>query len=532
MPLPRYDNNAVPFQAVSPVGYSAQAQTMNTLSDRLERFVGYIGQVGREQKEIDEYKTAIKNIQGGNIEAGINYVDKAYSNVGDAALMSGVENDIKTKADELNKTAKSADEVQAVMQKYTNTVVSNIQNPTQRQLIKGFATDLENITSVSVAKRTYENVLKSETESIAKGIDLAKDEYTRAFVAGDEKKAALALTKTSAYLKRGVELGSISASAVSLKFQEIQKEAVKVKMQADYINAEASGNAQSFIKDNVLNNPNMLPSERIEALKFVKNYTDEKYNALSSESKGNTELIIATSKNQKTKIMQGIVGGNPISQQDLQNLVIDGLLLPNDLQDVQEFQSGLKAGSLSSDQSVFMNYQINIESASIQKIASDNRLTAKDKVDLIKRVQSYQQQERSNKALSDSIKGFTQLNGKSPYAIATEKLGAEIRPTINMPSEKQKADKAKLDILNDIRSKVSSGQIGVLDVPAETDRQIKAYQERTTKERAMNKYNLEVKEYDKKYEEYKKKQSSMFGQIANTLGFKDEAPIPPIKPKD
>lgn len=525
MALPVFRPQQVPYQAVTPVGQQAQAQLYSSLSDRLMQFSNAMAPIAREENEIKYYQKAINDLQNGNVEPALSVADKAYGDLGSTQFMTGVESDLKHGIDKIQMEAKNPDEFNQVADKFVKTTLSQVQNPTQKAMLASTIQKKIEISSSAMGKQQFDKVLKSEIEAVDTGLKMAREDYISAFSSGNLAKADEAEAKMMGLYKRGIQLGSLSPNAINYKLKELYNEAEKVKTQADFISSEATGQANTFISD-FLKKTDITPEKKLEMVKFFKNYTNEKFDALSAENKKNQELIVATSQKYKNSYEADIISGKRIDLNEIENKVKEGVILPKDYQSIVQLQQDAKAGAIVSDSVKVIEYLAKVESLNPKVVISDMSISAKDKEIIVNKIITHQQQERQNQALTS----FIQANGASPWRIVDDKLSANFKATTSI--DRELMAKTIQDVKQKMRQDVSLGKISALEVGDKVDEYIKAKKADIKFETDTNKYNRDYKQYQEDYKKWQKESQGNWNKLKTSINPSWGVPMPqaPTKP--
>lgn len=524
MPLPRY-NTQVPFQPVTPVGTMQQAKMFSSLADRLNEFTDIPYKIGAEQANEKGHQKALEDMSSGEplkVEEGYGFYAKAYNKTAQTAFNSQVEADLKAKAEELSLGAKTKQEFDTVFSQYAKTSASKIEQPEfkaiyQQGVLKAGATY-----GAQVAKRIFERDTKNQISTINTSIEDDKTTYASSLASGDIASATSSMAKIHAKLENLVSLGEINTEMIPLKLKEIEKVARLTGYQSQYINEEARGNGVSYVKS-FLTNKDIKPSEQVEMLKFFKTFTNEKHDALTAEMKNDADTVDAVSKIKTKKIFADVFSGKDVPDSVLNSMLAEGTLKPTDFKTIQETKSNLKSGAYTDDESVQTKYLIELPNTPFETIANDNRLTAKTKQELIKRKQTMEQTDQSNKALANAFTEIKQKTGENPWQTAERKVKASVFDDTDI----KKSQQMQLEVIEAVRHDVSIGKTNVLDVGNAVDEHITKWQEKQKEKVAQRKKENEEKKYEKQMEEYNKSLNSTFGKLKSTIGLKPE---PPKKP--
>jgi predicted HAD superfamily Cof-like phosphohydrolase len=242
MPLPRYAQNDVPFQQVSPVGSQAQAQMFSTLADRLRDFSGMAYQQGAEEATQRGHEQALKDVSSGSykkMENGLNFYDKAYNTTAQAAFNAQTEMDLKSKAEEFSITAQNVDEFKSKFEGYAKGAVGKIDNPEYKAIYQATANKYATQFGNDLTKKFYERDRKNEVQSLKLFTTHLQEEYSRDYTDGKDvdfannRWASSSLTKLNSNLDRRIELGDITPDEKGLILQETVEKANISKVVTD-----------------------------------------------------------------------------------------------------------------------------------------------------------------------------------------------------------------------------------------------------------------------------------------------------------
>ena len=521
MALPRYKTN-IPYQPSTVAGLQESARTFGSLAERLEQFANIGYEIGKEDATERGYQKALTDMTSGEppkVEEGYGFYAKAYNKTAQTAYNSQVEADLKFKAEEFSIKAQSKEEFDAMFQSYAKTTVSKIEQPEFKAIYQQNALKLGSTYSSKLVSKLYERDRKNQIDSISLALEDDKTSYSSAMANGDEASATDALAKATARMESLVQLKEMSPEAIPYKLKEFVKGARIISTQTAFINAEQSGQGTEFVKE-FLNRKDIEPKERLEQLKFFKNYTNERHDAVYAEMKNAQDTVDAYSKIKTREILAKTARGEDVPQSTLDAMLNDGLMKLPDYKFATETKANMKAGAFVSDENVYLSYLSKLETTPKETIINDNRLSAKDKETLMKRQDEVSVLGMQNKEVREQFQAFKNVNGKDPWALAQDKINKGMKDTF-VPNEFAK-DRA--EAMDAIRAKVATGELLPTQVADEADKQLELFTKRNADKKAKREQDMKDKKYEEELKKYNEKKSSMFGKFQQVIGIEIEQP--------
>lgn len=530
MPVPRYNQASIAPQ-VGSEGQQAIAQEMSGFASRLQSWNDAAYGVLKEQATESGRDTAINDLISGDparLEKGYTFYSKAYNEVSKAAFNVSTESDIKTASETIAMESQGdPDKFNTMFDAYSKTIIGNIQEPEFKAIAMQTAQKVQGTKYNSLLKDRFENARKLELDAIDAGISDESTIFESAFASGDFDTTAESMAKINALLESKVKAGQLSERMIPIEINKIVKRGVETKLLTDLDNELEQGNThyiQDFMKSEQYKT--MPVSDRQAITKRMFELTDGKYKAITESFDGDAKLIESASKSNTARFSKDIMLGKNVTEQQLKDALADNDILPNHYRDLMQLKSEASRGAMYSDEGVVLDYELNIESVSPATIARDSRLSVKDKQRLVSKAINHKETVRSNTALADALKGYSQTMGGTPYKIA----GDFVKVNIINEDNPNLAKKKQNEIMNQAREAVAKGQIDVLQVPDYVEELTNKHLDKIKDASTSSKYDRDYKAYQEKLKVYQSKKNSTFGKIQGVFGTETEAPVAPKKP--
>lgn len=395
MPLPRYSPSEVRLQpGAASVAYNAQAQSWQNLSQKLDQFSGMMyNQLAEDRKREATEQAVIDVAQGKYKDVGdFTIYDKVYKNIGNAAYASKTEQDAKeyseflrVKLDSDPQTKNNPELYRQTFDKYSQTILNEAPNEETRAVLN------QSINKWGMAQ--YNAILSAKTKelneytkkSYEEGINLYTQEYKDAVVSKDTDAINIATQKLMGIYQTGIDNKLISENGVKDALNTLKKDTFKEISMQEF---KDSKNRLGYLK--TIRENKVLDSEETNKLvdsmhKLMQSEYDDRKLIRLKQEKNESDFKKNTKKNLQTKLLNGI-----LTQKDLDEAAkYNGITL-------SEYDNFLERistpGATSDDNSTYLFYRRNIDTASEEEILDDENLTKATKVELLNLIDANEKQ--------------------------------------------------------------------------------------------------------------------------------------------
>ena len=532
MPLDRYNGGATPFSPTSSVGYQAQAQTMGTLTERLDEWNQRAFEVGKLDAAQRGQEDAINKMVSGDplkMEDGFSYYAQAYNDITKSAYNIQVESDLKRKAEELQaKDPLNPTKFNEVFDSYAKGAMGKIEDSRFKAIYMQQAQKIGATYYTNMVKSSYENSQKNALEVVNAGLSDVQSSYYASFANGNVEEATHHIATYTALLDAKVKAGQMDERLIPFELKKLQKGAMENKAMLELDNSINNGETdyiERYMKSPEYNQLSF--DEKTAITKRMHEHIDVKYKAMSDEASGNDKMLEAVSKRNTASVMKRVYNGEKVSDQELRDMVVDGRLSRTAYNEIAQEVADLKGGSSVDDSQVVTDYELHIETVSPRTIAQDGRLTAKTKQRLISKVIAHKETVNGNKALADAFKSQRNTLGKTSWQMANEYLNANI-----FDDDPDKEKNKRLSILNRVRDEVEAGKVNPLEAHERTQELADDYNNKNKAKNDSMRYDREMKKYTDEVTAYRRNTQGTWNKMWNSVGKPLQPPKEPVKPSN
>jgi len=529
--LQRYQGGATPFQQVDPTAAKASAQMFQSLGTRLEEWNGIAYKQAQVEVAEEGQQKAINDMLSGDplkIEKGHTFYAKAYNDISKAAYNVQVESDLKKTAEQYAaQFTNDPNGFNNAFGAYTKEALKGQTEPEFQAILKQKAMTLQGTYGANVAKEAF----KTNRENENKAIEAYKDEeaisYASFIANGDAEGATNSLAKITALITTQADHGLIHKSMIPLEIKKMQEKAQETTTLMRLDESLERGETDFVQKFTSTPEYKALPMDKRTAIsKKMYEHIDGKFKAQTEAFDANATLVEKVSKKKALDVSSDIMLGKPPTDTQLDDMLRENKLRPEEYKNLKELKNDMGAGSLTDNESVVMDYELAIERVNPRVIAYDNRLTTKTKQALISKAISHQRRVASDKEMANAMRGYKQNMGGDPWKVADDYIVA------NVPlDDSTELKRLRLNMKNQLREDVEAGKINLFDVPDAMQQKVDSYLVKNKDKTDSTKYDSSFKEYEDKVKVYNKSKNSTFGKLKSKVGI-DSTPPPqaPAKP--